>query len=147
MRMILGLILFLLSSCGDGGSADLYARERALPVECRGKSITLDEARGLAASALPTVPVEFEVVDNDRHNTRRDPVTGVTTIRLVRGNVTTLAVAHELAHAAVFDAYSNKAPSDRPSTEKAVDSHGKEFIRAYKAMLAALVSKECASAL
>ena len=147
MKGVVAVLLLLLSACGDGGSADLYARERALPAECRGKDISLHEARRLADSTLPTVPVSIALTDNDRHNTRRNPVTGVTNIDLVRSNVTTGRLAHELAHAAVFDAYSNKAPPDQPSTEKAVPMHGEEFVRAYKIMLRALVSPKCAGAL
>lgn len=141
------LVFFALAGCGDGGSADLYARERALPIECRGRNLELQEAKVLAERLLPTVPIEIEVVDAMVHNTRRDPITGITRLKLVRGSVTTQALAHELGHAAVFDAYKNTAPPGSPSTEKAVAVHGDEFVLAYKVFLEQLVSKACAEKL
>lgn len=147
MRPLILLLLAALTACGDGGSAALYARERALPPECKAGKITLEQAKKLIGYHLPTVAVQVAEGDALEHNTRRDKVTGIIRFVFVRGEITRLAVAHELAHAAVFDAYSNHAAPGQPSTEKSVDVHGDEFVKAYKSFIVALVSKDCAGAL
>lgn len=141
------VVVVLIAGCGDGGSSKLYARERALPDECKAGQLTLEQARDLIQYYAPGLPIVVEEGDRMEHNTRRDRVTGIVRIVFVRGEITKLAVAHELAHAQVFDAYSNKAPPGGPSTEKAVAVHGDEFVRAYKYFIAQLVSRECADAL
>lgn len=138
----------VLYGCGGLSEDDLASKERALPPECRGHRVDTKQAVEIAARLLPTVPVRIEfTAEIHKHNTRRDKVTGVTTIKLVDGAATTMALAHELAHAAVFDAYKNTAPPGAPSTEKAVAMHGTEFMTAYRGFMAQLVSDACASRL
>lgn len=143
------LLAVALAGCGDDGSEALYAREAALPAACRAGTMTLEQARNLAGPTLVVgVPVEIDEVDAEKHRTTCQHVSEPIRIHFVRGHITRLAFAHEMAHAAICGTYRrNTAPVGQPSNEKSVREHGDEFVAAYKIMLRNVVSQECADAL
>lgn len=140
--MLLTLVACLLAACGDGGTAELYARERALPAECL-VEITAERAQQLVADALPTVPIKVVVATRSEHLAHKDRVTGIWTITIAVDELTSRAVAHETAHVAAMD--DGRGPFDKPEPQP--DIHGDVFVTAYKIMLARMVSASCADAL
>lgn len=153
MKAMITLAIAMLSAaCSSGEPEDPYARENALPAECRAyrTNMTMAEAGQLAKGLLPTVPIKVQAVtrkDADRHMARRDPVTGVYTLTLVDGYLSGVLLAHELAHIAVMDAYRNTAPAGQPSNEGSPPVHGEVFYRAFKVFLVPLTDRLCADAL
>lgn len=136
------LLICVLSACGDGGTAELYARERALPAECL-VGITAERAQQLVSDTLPTVPVKVVVASRTEHLARRDRVTGIWTVTIAVDELTSRAVAHEAAHVVTMD--DGRGPLDKPQPQP--DIHGEVFVRAYKLMLERMVSRSCAEAL
>jgi hypothetical protein len=141
MLMLMALTC-MLAACGDDGTTELYARERALPDECL-VEITAERAQALLADALPTVPIKLVVASRTEHQARRDRVTGIWTVTIAVDELTSRAVAHEAAHVATMD--DGRGPFDKPQPQP--DLHGDVFVTAYKVMLARMVSASCADAL
>ena len=144
MKMLTAVLLCLLVGCGDGGTEELYARERRLPAHGL-VAVTEQQAKAILAELLPTVPITLVVESRDSHSTRRDKVTGVYVVVLSSRAMTSQAVAHEAAHVVLFDAYRPSGPFEQPPPQPPL--HGDIFIAQYKRFLHQLVGGDCAARL